>query len=30
MAASARLKTQDRSPGVRGARSRGMENVALN
>ena len=30
MAASARWKTQGRSPGVRGARSRGMENVALN
>ena len=30
MAASARWKTQGRSPGLRGARSRGMENVALN
>ena len=30
MAASASWKTQDRSPGVRGARSQGMENVALN
>ena len=30
MAASARWKTQGRSPGVRGARSRGMENMALN
>ena len=30
MAASARWKTQGRNPGVRGARSRGMENVALN
>ena len=30
MAASARWKTQGWSPGVRGARSRGMENVALN
>ena len=30
MAASARWKTQGRSPGVRGAPSRGMENVALN
>ena len=30
MAASARWKTQGRSPGVRGARSQGMENVALN
>ena len=30
MAAAASWKTQVRSPGVRGARSRGMENVALN
>ena len=30
MATSARWKTQGRSPGVRGARSRGMENVTLN
>ena len=30
MAASARWKTQGRSPGVRGARSRDIENVALN
>ena len=30
MAASAMWKTQGRSPGVRGAPSRGMENVALN
>ena len=28
MAATARWKTQGRSPGVRGARSRGMDNVA--
>ena len=28
--ASARWKTQGRSPGVRGARFRGLENVALN
>ena len=30
MAASARWTTQGRSPGVRGARSRGIEKVALN
>ena len=30
MAASARSKTQGRSSGVRGVRSQGMENVALN
>ena len=30
MATSARWKTKGRSPGVRGARARGMENVALN
>ena len=30
MAASARWTTQGRSPGIRGARSRGIEKVALN
>ena len=30
MAASARWTTQGRSPGIRGTRYRGIENVALN